>query len=171
MTVNPRRARLRLAIHLSSVSRIELPPLGMADDHVSRARRLSASTAAPRPCARLLRFGRAILTGDADVRAFEPVGHGLERRKDRRDHDLAVVCVRDQRLQRERGINRLGERLVHLPVSGDYRFFCTGFTVFGHLSGFQRFIRSTSYLSFARRRAVRRRREIRASRRRPLRCA
>src|SRR6185369_4382311 len=70
----------------------------------------------------LFRLGRTILAGDTHVRSFETIGDGFERRENRCDHDFAMICVRDQRLQCERGINRLTHGLVHLPVSGDYGF-------------------------------------------------
>ena len=100
---------------------VELPPLRVADDYVTRAR---VAKHVGRDLARVravLRLGGTVLARDAYVRAFETVGHGLYRREDRRYHDLAVVRVRNQRLQLDRRPNRVGDQLVHLPVPRDNR--------------------------------------------------
>ena len=43
-------------------------------------------------------LSRTILRRDLDIRTFQPVGDGLQRRKNRCDDDLAMVRIRDQRL-------------------------------------------------------------------------
>src|SRR5215217_3385658 len=67
-------------------------------------------------------FGRAILASNFYVRTFESIGDGLEGGEDRCDYDFAMVGVCDEGLQCECSVNCLAKRLVHLPVSGDYRF-------------------------------------------------
>jgi hypothetical protein len=57
-----------------------------------------------------------------DVRALESIGDGFDCCEHWCDHNLAMICVGDERLQPEGSINCLAERLVHFPVSGDYWF-------------------------------------------------
>src|SRR5689334_9293793 len=62
---------------------------------------------------------RAILSGDLDLGALEAVRDGFQSRKHGRDHDVTMVRVGDEWLERESGLHSLAENLVHLPVAGD----------------------------------------------------
>ena len=53
---------------------------------------------------------------------FESIGDCLESSEDGSDDDVAIVCVGDEGLQCECGINGSTEGFVHLPVAGDYGF-------------------------------------------------
>ena len=94
----------------------------MTDDHILRADIAQHEASHFARVRAFFNFGRAVLPGDTNVRTFEPIGDGFERCENRRDNDFAMVGVCDQRLQRKRGVNCVAKRLVHLPVSGDYRF-------------------------------------------------
>src|SRR5262249_26590661 len=83
------------------------------DDHVGRDLAREGT---------LLWLGRAVLRRDAHVRSREPVRDGAKGREDRRDDDLAVRDVVDVAGERASRYDRLGDRLVHLPVTGDDRF-------------------------------------------------
>src|SRR5919205_69626 len=112
----------RLAVHEVVGLVVELPPLRVADDDVRRAR---VAQHVGRDLARVravLRLGRAVLTGDVYVGAFEAVGHRLQGGEGGRDDHVAVVGVRHQGLQIDRGLHRLADQLVHLPVPGYDRF-------------------------------------------------
>jgi len=67
-------------------------------------------------------FSRTVLRGNFDIRSFQAISQAFQRGKDRRDDNLTVVCVRDQRLQSQCRRHRVGDGLVHLPVSSDDRF-------------------------------------------------
>ena len=67
-------------------------------------------------------FGGNILTRHLNVRAFQPVGDGLNRRKRWRNDDFAMISVGDHRFQRQSSIDRFANQLKHLPVSSNDRF-------------------------------------------------
>ncbi len=67
-------------------------------------------------------FGRTILRRHSDVGALEPISNDLERCEDWSDDYFAMISVGDKRLQRERCVHRFAKRLVHLPISSNYRF-------------------------------------------------
>src|SRR5689334_10888003 len=94
----------------------------MADDDVGRTHVAQHKRGHLAGVRAFFDFGRAVLRRDLDVRTFEAIADSLQRRKNRSNYDLAVVRVRDQRLQRQRSLNRLADRFVHLPVSGNKRF-------------------------------------------------
>src|SRR5882672_5025373 len=70
----------------------------------------------------LLDFSGTVLPSDTDVGPFKPIGNSLERGEHRRNHDLAMVGIGDQRFECEGGVDRLTHGLIHLPVSSDNGF-------------------------------------------------
>src|SRR6185503_8749485 len=118
------------AIHLYVGLGVELPALGMANDNITSAHVFQHRRQHFTRVRTLFCFCRTILTGDTDVRTFEAISDCLYSREDRRYNYITVVCVSNERLQRESSINCLAERLVHFPVSGNYWFAHTGFTRF-----------------------------------------
>src|SRR5262245_45690661 len=69
-----------------------------------------------------LDFSGAILTSDFDVRTFKTISDSLDCGEYWSNDDFTVICICDKWFQRKRSFNRVAKRLVHLPVSSDYRF-------------------------------------------------
>ncbi len=117
-----RQSRLSLATdHLVCIG-IVLASLGMADNHMRAAgvaQHESSHLAGKRT---FLLLSGTVLGRDLDVRTFQTIGDAPQSRKDRRNHNLAVVRVSGQRLQSDRRGDRIGHGLEHFPVSGDDRF-------------------------------------------------
>jgi hypothetical protein len=68
------------------------------------------------------RLSGTVLTRDTNVGSFKPIGNGLDGSENRRDYDFTMVRIRNERLQCQRCGHRIVEQLIHLPISGNYRF-------------------------------------------------
>ena|SRR5436190_17185036 len=94
----------------------------MADNHIACAHVAEHEGSHFTSLRTFLGHRGTILTGNFDVGALQTVRYALQRSEDRRDDDLTVVRIGNQRFERQGRRYGVAHRLVHLPISSDYRF-------------------------------------------------
>jgi hypothetical protein len=102
--------------------KVELPALRVTDYNVPSPHVFQHECRDFTSMGTFLRFSGTVLASYGDVGSFKPVRDCFDCGEDRCDDDLAVICIRYQRLQSENGFHRFAQRLVHFPVSGNDRF-------------------------------------------------
>jgi len=67
-------------------------------------------------------LGRAILSGNLDIRSLQTISDALQGRENWGDNCFAMVRISDERLEGHGRNDRVPDCLVHFPVSGNDRF-------------------------------------------------